>query len=199
MNQTPIAKIGSYAKPERAVRTDLTHYWFNQAKTHSGKSSARIIAILSGFSNLDDLTDAEKKMATRYANGSSAMSYDELKMFIERCREKGLLPPVQPEISCIRYRDLKDSIVKSPEPGQVTREIIDFKNQFEARKAALIKALNEYGDIIEAADKRFIPVLDIRSEIGDENSETNHIPDVHNANMRLLAESVNSHHLLTDI
>ncbi len=199
MIQTSIAKTGSYAKPERAVRTELTHYWFNQAKTHSGKSSARIMAILNGFTNLDDLTDAEKKTATRYANGSCAMGYDELKMFIEKCREKGLLPPVQPQISCIRYRDLKYSIVKSPEPGQVARDIIDFKNQFEAKKAALIKALNEYGDIIQAADSKFIPVLDMHSEIEDSDSEANHIPDVHSANMRLLAESVNNHHLLTDI
>lgn len=198
------------SKPISRIKAGLTYYWFNKAKNYSGKSSAKIAAILDNKENLSDLEDGRKMQFARYANGGSSMDYAELRKFIKRCREMDLLPPPPKDIGGLRHRNIKECILELPDTENSIKKIAEFRDQFEEKKKALVKALIEYSDVIEEADSMDFLVLDLLSETPGNDLEADYIEDVHSSQLKKFAEvvsnhqrqfakAVSCHHLMTDI
>lgn len=183
-------------RPTSKIKAELTYYWFNKAKNHSGKSAAKLAAAHDDKSDLSDLDEKRIMQFARYANGTSSMNYADLREFIRKCKEKEILPPPPKDVGGLIF---KESILELPDTENAVKKIVEFRDRFEEKKKALVKALIEYSKVIEEADSMDFLVLNLLSEIPGNDLEAAYIEDVHSSQLKQLAEVVSSHHLMTDI
>ena len=167
---------------ERATLRALTRKWFRTAKRNSGKSAAAIYSEFLGLENIDALGDAGKKMATRLAAGQAWFRPADLEAFMQKCLQAGWVKNHEPGllgtgIVCKIRRSDQISISETVQRRAAVRA------DFEAKRAALLAALDEYAGAIERADSLTMPVID-----GDDY-------DAHAGDVRKYAERVRSHHL----
>lgn len=173
---------------ERATLRALTGGWFQAAKRYSGKSAAAIYANFKGFENIEQLGESGKKRATRYAAGQVGMRACELESFIEKCRVGGLLPADnysgRPGLSCglTLGRPISEA-VQARAAGRA---------EFEAKRAALIRALDEYAIAMEGVDKLYMPIIDLESE--QPGSEIIH--QAYTSRVREISREIRGHYLL---
>lgn len=177
---------------ERATLRVLTRNCFQSAKRFSGKSAATIYANFKGLENIEQLGDDGKKRATRYAAGKAGMRACELEAFIEKCRAAGLLPAdyVDPRLlSCglTLGRKISDAV----QARAVARA------QFDDKRAALLRSLNEYSRAIERADELGMLVIDNGSSDPTHGTDDGVlILDVaHASRVMKIADEIAEHHM----
>lgn len=192
LDSTQAAQSARNFSPEiiesRSTLRVLTGNWFQAAKRYSGKSAAAIYAHFKGFENIEQLGESGKKRATRYAAGQVGMRACELEAFIEKCRADGLLP-------ADKYsgrRGLSCGLTLGRPISEAVQARAAARAQFEEKRAALIKALDEYAAAMGGVDKLHMPIIDLESE--QPGSEIVH--EAYTSRVREIAQEIRGHYLL---
>lgn len=141
---------------KRSTLRVLTQNWFQAAKSYSGESAASIYASFLNLENIDQLGEAGKRKAFRYAAGEAGMRACELESFVEKCRAAGLLP----ENNYSGPRGITCGLTLGRKISDAVQARADARADFEKKRAALLAALDEYADALERADSLLMPVID---------------------------------------
>lgn len=173
---------------QRSTLRALTKNWFQAAKNHSGKSAAAIYARFLDLENIDQLGESGKRKAFRYAAGKVGMRARDLESFISKCRAAGLLPA---DIYSGR-RGLSCAVTLGRPISEAVQARAAARAQFEDKRAALIKALDEYATAMEHTDKLQMPVVDLETE----QRGTEFIDLAYASDVRKIAENIRGHYLL---
>lgn len=166
----------------------LTQNWFQAAKIHSGKSAAAIYANFLDLDNIEQLGEAGKRKAFRYAAGEAGMRACELESFVEKCRATGLLP----EDNYSGRRGLSCGLTLGRPISEAVQARAAARAQFEEKRAALTRALDEYASAMGGVDKLQMPIVDLESE--QPGSEI--IQQAYTSRVREISREIRGHHLL---
>lgn len=182
-------QIPQRIKPRFKKRNELTFYWVNEALKHSGKSPSELAAALNEISaNL--LSASDRLKYKRYAdiNSNGSMDYKSLKRFRDNARAHNLLP------QSTGLRHSSELILNAQDPEQLITDMINFGKQWKKKKDALIKALSDYIECIEASNREELSalIIDNHSKLPDEG-ETDFIDEVRESDLKQFLQLIENH------
>lgn len=193
-NASTAKQMTTQNRPRTNMRNELSAYWVNLALKHSGKSPRELAAALKGVP-VNQLSEGERIKYERYADVNSDGSMDilVLKKFVHDARKLNFLPPRS------GLHHVSEHLFESEDPEGVIEDSKRLLKRFESKRAALIKALEEYANCFSRPQTGYtcINVLDTKSTIpgGGEDEDDDYVPEVFEADIRILIKQIQGHHI----
>lgn len=188
---TSAKQITKQDRPRTKIRNELSAYWVDLALKHSGKTPQELAASLKGVP-INRLSEGERIKYERYAevNSDGSMDILELKRFVREARKLNLLP----QRSGLHHTS--EHLFESEDQEDLIEDSKRLLKHFENKRAALIKALEEYADCFKNSYNGYsgINVLDTEStnpSRGEDDDD--YVPEVFEADIRKLAKQIKGH------
>lgn len=180
-------------RPRTKIRNELSAYWVNLALKHSGKSPQELAAALKGVP-INRLSEGERIKYERYADVNSDGSMDilELKRFVREARKLNLLP----QRSGLHHTS--EHLLESEDQEDLLEDSKRLLKQFENKRAALIKALEEYADCFNNSYNGYsaFNVIDTEStSLGGGEDDENYVPEVVESDVRKITKQIKGHRI----